>query len=37
MERTISKKQITIFLIIAFAGGWIMETIASVFANQGTA
>ena len=37
MNTNISKKQITIFLIIAFAGGWIMETIASVFANQGTA
>ena len=32
----ISKKQITIFMIVAFTGGWILQAIASVFANQGT-
>ncbi len=36
MNTNISKKQITIFLIVAFTGGWILQAIASVFANQGT-
>ncbi len=36
MNTNISKKQIIIFLIVAFTGGWILQAIASVFANQGT-
>ena len=36
MNTNISKKQIIIFLIVAFTGGWILQSIASIFANQGT-
>ncbi|MCR4690632.1 MAG: CPBP family intramembrane metalloprotease [Lachnospiraceae bacterium] len=36
MNKNISKKQIIIFIIVAFTGGWILQAIAAYFANQGT-
>ena len=36
MKQNITKKQILIFLLVAFCGGWILQTIASYFANLGT-